>query len=56
MTQTQALTQVIILAITIPSDHQAKKAIEVFEEIAQCLTRKQVEQCKADALLILESA
>jgi hypothetical protein len=50
MTQTQALTQALILAITAPDDDRATQAAELAESIAQGLNAKQVEQCKLDAL------
>lgn len=54
MTQTQALTQALILAITASDDERANQAARLAESIAQGLDFAQVEQCKADALLILE--
>jgi hypothetical protein len=54
MTQTQALTQALILAITAPDDDRAHHASRLAESISQGLNAKQVEQCKSDALLILE--
>lgn len=54
MTQTQALTQALILAITAPDDDRAHHAARLAESIAQELNSDQVEQCKTDALLILE--
>ena len=56
MTNSQALTQALILAITAPDDFKAQQAIELSEELAQRLNSAEVEQCKADALLILEMA
>jgi hypothetical protein len=56
MTQTQALTQALILAITAPDDFKAQKAIQLSEELAMRLNSAEVDQCKADALLILEMA
>jgi hypothetical protein len=56
MTNTQALTQALILAITAPDDFKANKAIELSEELAQRLNSAEVDQCKANALLILEMA
>lgn len=56
MTQTQALTQALILAITAPDDDKATQAANLAESIAQGLDSDQVEQCKANALLILEMA
>ncbi len=53
MTQTQALTQALILAITAPDDDRAHHASRLAESIAQGLNADQVEQCKANALFIL---
>jgi len=50
MTQTQALTQALILAITAPDDDRANQAARLAESIAQGLNADQVEQCKLDAL------
>jgi hypothetical protein len=50
MTQTQALTKALILAITAPDDDRAHHAARLAESIAQGLNAKQVEQCKLDAL------
>lgn len=56
MTQNQALTKALILAITAPDDDRATHAARLAENIAQELDFAQVEQCKANALLILEMA
>jgi hypothetical protein len=56
MTQTQALTKALILAITAPDDFKAQQAIDLSEKLAQRLNCAEVDQCKADALLILEMA
>ena len=56
MTNTQALTQALILAITAPDDEKAQNAIHLSEELAQRLNSAEVDQSKADALLILEMA
>jgi len=50
MTQTQALTKALILAITAPDDDRADQAARLAESIAQGLNFNQVEQCKLDAL------
>ena len=50
MTQTQALTKALILALTAPNDARAIQASDLAESIAQGLNAKQVEQCKLDAL------
>jgi len=56
MTQSQALTKALILALIAPNDEKATQASNLAESIAQGLDFDQVEQCKADALLILEMA
>jgi hypothetical protein len=53
MTQTQALTQALVLAITAPDDQKAQMAIDLSIELAKRLNAADVEKCKADALLIL---
>ena len=52
---TQALTKALILALIAPSDEKANQASDLAESIAQGLDFAQVEQCKADALLMLET-
>lgn len=54
MTQIQALTQCLVLALTAPDDQKAEKASNLAEQLAYGLTVDQVEQCKADALDCLE--
>jgi len=56
MTQLQALTQCLVLAISAPTDEKATQASELAQQIAQGLTKKQVNQCKKKALKILEDA
>lgn len=56
MTQIEALTQCLVLAITAPTDEKAQMASDLAEKIAQGLTKKQVNQCKKKALEILEEA
>ena len=53
MTQTQALTKALVLAITAPDDQKAQMAIDLSVELAKHLNAADVERCKADALLIL---
>ena len=53
MTQTQALTQALVLAITAPDDQKAQMAIDLSIELAMRLNATDVEKCKANALLIL---
>lgn len=55
MTQTQALTKALILALIAPSDEKAIQASDLAESIAKGLSFSQVEQCKADALAMYES-
>jgi hypothetical protein len=50
MTQSQALTQALILALIAPDDNRATQASDLAESIAQGLNAEQVEQCKLDAL------
>ena len=56
MTQTQALTKALILALIAPNDEKATQAAGLAESIAQGLDFAQVEQCKADALAMVEGA
>jgi len=56
MKQIEALTQCLVLAITAPTDEKANQASQLAEQIAQGLTKKQVNQCKKKALEILEDA
>ena len=56
MTQMDALTQCLVLAITAPTDEKANQASQLAEQIAQGLTKKQVNQCKKKALEVLEDA
>ena len=55
MTQLQALTQCLVLAITAPDDHKAQRASELAKEIARGLSVDQVEDCKAQALELVEA-
>ena len=55
MTQLQALTQCLVLAITAPDDHKAQRASELAEQIARGLSVDQVEECKAQALELMEA-
>ena len=54
MTQIQALTQCLVLALIAPDDEKAQKASDLAEQLAQGLIFDQVEQCKANALDSLE--
>jgi hypothetical protein len=55
MTQIQALTQALILALTAPSDKKAQMASELAEQIAHGLTKKEVSQCKVAAIKFLHN-
>ena len=50
MTQIQALTQCIVLALIAPDDQKAEQASNLAEQLAYGLTVDQVEQCKNQAL------
>jgi hypothetical protein len=50
MSQIEALTQCLILALTAPNDQKAQQAAELAEQIAHGLTKKQVNQCKQAAI------
>ena len=52
MTQSQALTQALLLALTAPSAAKSQMASDLAEQIAYGLTEKQVNQCKVAALKI----
>jgi hypothetical protein len=54
MSQIEALTQCLILALIAPNDQKAEQASELAEQIAFGLSVDQVEQCKSDALDSLE--
>ena len=54
MTQSQALTQALILALIAPDDKKAQQASELAENLAFGLSIDEVEQCKFDALDCLE--
>ena len=54
MSQIEALTQCLVLALTAPNDQKAQQAAELAEQIAYGLTLDQVEQCKVAALDCLE--
>ena len=54
MTQIQALTQALILAIIASTDEQSEKAKNLAVDLSKGLTADQVEQCKTNALDSLE--
>ena len=53
MTQTQALTKALVLAILAPDDDKAAQAASLAEQIAKGLTKTQVNRCKTQALKII---
>ena len=50
MTQSQALTKALILALIAPNDQKAEQASQLAEQIAFGLSVDQVELCKNEAL------
>jgi hypothetical protein len=50
MTQIEALTKCLVLALIAPDDQKAQKASDLAEQIAHGLTKKQVNQCKQAAI------
>jgi hypothetical protein len=50
MTQLQALTQCLVLALTAPDDQKAEQASNLAGQLAYGLSVDQVEQCKNQAL------
>jgi len=52
MTQIEALTQCLVLALVAPDDEKAQKASDLAEQIALGLTVEQVELCKENALYL----
>jgi len=50
MSQIEALTQCLVLALVAPDDQKAQKASDLAEKIAHGLTKKQVNQCKQAAI------
>jgi len=55
MTQSQAFTQALILALTAPNDEKSKQASDLAEQFAYGLTKNQVEKCKKAALKAWET-
>lgn len=55
MTQTQALTQALALAITAPTDQLAHECAAMAESFSAGLTHEQIEAAKAAAKQIAES-
>jgi len=54
MTQTQALTQALVLALCAPNDAKAQQVAKLAEKFAQGLSAATVDRCKADALAELD--
>ena len=52
--QMEVVTLGLYLALTAPDDEKAQHAAAVTEEIARGLSKEEIEQAKADALLLLE--
>lgn len=50
MTQTQAFTEALILAIIAPSDEQSKRAIQLAIDLSKGLSAEIITQCKENAL------
>jgi len=54
MNQTEQLTIALVMALTAPTDAQAKRASDLAEEISAGLTAEQVNHCKYAALAVIE--
>jgi hypothetical protein len=50
MTQTQAFTEALILAIIAPSDEQSKRAVQLAIDLSKGLSAEIINQCKENAL------
>lgn len=50
MTQIEAFTQALVLAIVAPSDEQSKRAISLAIELSSGLPAEIINQCKDNAL------
>ena len=53
MTQTQAFTEALILAIVAPSDEQSKRAVQLAIDLSKGLSAEIINQCKDNALSIV---
>jgi hypothetical protein len=53
MTQIEAFTQALVLAIVAPSDEQSKKAISLAIDLSSGLPAEIINQCKDNALSIV---
>ena len=52
MSQIEALTQALFLAITAPTDKKANQAIKLANDLANGLAEHEVELCKENALYL----
>ena len=52
MTQIEALTQCLVLALTAPNDQKAQQASELAEQLTIGLAKHEVELCKENALYL----
>jgi hypothetical protein len=52
MTQNEALTKALFLAITAPTDKKANHAIKLANELSIGLTEYEIELCKENALYL----
>jgi signal-transduction protein with cAMP-binding, CBS, and nucleotidyltransferase domain len=55
MTQTQLVTQALVLALRAPDDEKMQEAARLAAHFSQGLDETEVEQCKADALVAAET-
>ena len=53
MTQTQAFTEALILAIIAPTDDQSKRAVQLAIDLSKGLSAEIISQCKDNALSIV---
>jgi hypothetical protein len=53
MTNSQALTQALVLAIIAPSDEQSKRAVQLAIDLSKGLSAETITQCKDNALSIV---
>ena len=52
MTQSEALTQALFLAITAPTDKKANQAVKLAEQLTIGLAEHEAELCKENALYL----
>jgi len=53
MTQIQAFTEALVLAIVAPSDEQSKRAVQLAIDLSKGLSAETITQCKDNALSIV---